>query len=152
MTTTRQVTWGEAIVVAGFRCPGGIKGAVERIRLAVGDHIGTRNTFAKLTHVDDPAELAERDVFRAWLLLAALGEEPNGWGLADDVVPPVADAAVLRTLVRPEGLEPPTFCLVPCTLLTCTASGIGHLREGVTFARISFRPASQPTDLWVLAA
>lgn len=114
MTVTREVTWGEGIVVAGFRSPGGLKGAVDRIQSVVGAHIGTRNTFAKLTHVDDPSLLSERDRFRAWLLLAALSEEPAEWGIDDDVVPPLADAKHLQALVRPRqdsNLQPTDLCL-----------------------------------------
>ena len=83
---TRQVTWGEALVVELFKA-GGLKGAVERITSLMGKAVGTRNTFAKLLRVDDPSSLSERDRWRAWLLLAALGLDADEWGVGDQVVP-----------------------------------------------------------------
>lgn len=100
MTVTREVTWGEAVVVAGFRTPGGLKHAVARIHAAVGEHIGTRNTFAKLYKVTDPASLTDRDQFRAWLLITALNEEPQEWGVSEAVVPRGFDLDELRLALR----------------------------------------------------
>ena len=97
----RQVSWGEALVVAAFREPRGLAGAVERIHAAVGDFIGTRNTFAKLLRVSDPSGLDARDEFRAWLLISAFGEDPVTWGIPDSVVPPSMDPERLRIDLRP---------------------------------------------------
>lgn len=115
MTATRQVSWGDALVVELFKTPGGLKAAVDRITEEVGVTAGTRNTFGKLLRVDDPATLAERDQWRAWLLLAALGQAPGEWGISDRVVPRSVDLHALRQRlesVRREGLEPPTRCFV----------------------------------------
>lgn len=121
---TRTVSWGEGIVVAAFRYGGGLKVAVDQIQAFMGSHIGTRNTFAKLLRVDDPATLNTKDQLRAWLLLTTLGENPEEWGINDGVVPRSVDLDVARLVlgtteprpaepngadVRPEGFEPPTF-------------------------------------------
>jgi hypothetical protein len=108
---TRTVTWGDALVVASFHSPRGLRGAVEQIHRAVGAHIGTRNTFGKLYKAHGPHELDPKDRYRAWLLLAALGQDPKEWGIGDDDVP--AGQAIdldglKRFLVRPPGLEPGT--------------------------------------------
>lgn len=96
----REVTWGEGIVVAAFHSAGGLKVAVDHIHTVVGPYIGTRNTFAKLLRVEDPSVLAERDLFRAWLLLTALGEDAESWGISDGVVPNGHDPARLREELR----------------------------------------------------
>ena len=97
MTLAQQdVTWGETLVIAAFRWPGGINPAVHRIQALVGPHIGVRNTFAKLLRVEDVADLGDRDLFRAWLLLVALGQEPIDYGIADDAVPSGYDVVMLR--------------------------------------------------------
>ncbi len=93
---TRQVSWGDALVVEQFRYPGGLKAAVQVIQQEIGTHIGVRGTFQKLLRVTDPDTLAERDRFRAWLLLATFGQDPGGWGIRDDVVPRSFDSAALR--------------------------------------------------------
>lgn len=84
---TRQVTWGEALVVELFKRDGGLKSAVDRVTGLMGKTVGTRNTFAKLLRVDDPTTLSVRDRWRAWLLLAALGLDTQEWGIGDEVVP-----------------------------------------------------------------
>ncbi|TFB88628.1 hypothetical protein [Cryobacterium luteum] len=107
----RTVTWGDALVVAAFHSPGGLKSAVTAIAREVGPHIGNRNTFAKLLRVTSPTDLSEKDRWRAWLLLAAFGEDPRDWGILDQVVPTSIDRPALleRLTVRPKGFEPPTF-------------------------------------------
>lgn len=87
MTATRQVSWGDALVVQQFKHPGGLKAAVETIRSVVGPLAGSRPTFQKFLIVADPSTLHEKDRFRAWLLLAAFGEEPADWGIEDSAVP-----------------------------------------------------------------
>ncbi len=83
----QEVTWGEAIVVAAFKAPRGLNGAVQAIHREVGPAIGSRNTFAKYMRVDSPAGLSDKDLFRVWLLLTALGADPARWGVNDEVVP-----------------------------------------------------------------
>lgn len=108
MTTqaSREVTWGDGLVVAAFHADGGLKAAVDRIHAAVGPHIGNRNTFAKFLRVEDPGTLRERDRFRAWLLITALGEDAPAWGVSDDVVPSAFDLEELRCAIRDSNPEP----------------------------------------------
>lgn len=101
MTTMREVTWGEALVVAAFRHDGGLREATRRIHSVIGEHIGTRNTFAKLLRLNTPEGLASKDLFRAWLLLTAFGEDAPEWGVSDDVVPAGYDRAHLRSALDP---------------------------------------------------
>ena len=96
-TPTYEVNWGDALVVQAFRAPGGLKGAVDAIRAELGSTIGTRNTFAKLLRVEDPNELNDRDRFRAWLLVTALGGEAESFGINDEAVPHHFDVGRLRT-------------------------------------------------------
>lgn len=109
---TREVLWGDALAVEMFRTSGGLKAAVEAIVTQVGPAVGTRNTFAKLMHVTDPADLSMKDKWRAWLLLVAVHEDPADWGIDDDVVPKSIKAEALkkdlRQMVRHQGLEPRT--------------------------------------------
>lgn len=93
---TREVSWGDGLVVEAFKCPGGLKAAVDVIARAVGVGVGTRNTFAKLFKVDTPELLDERDSWRAWLLLTTFGQDPSDWGISDDVVPSAFDPTRLR--------------------------------------------------------
>jgi hypothetical protein len=96
-----ELTWGDALVlkvhrarVGGTRV--GLSPFVDAIRAAVGKHIGTRPTFAKLYDVTDVESMSEIERFRAWLLLTAIGEDPDDWGIRADVVPPAIDAERLR--------------------------------------------------------
>lgn len=108
--STRQVTWGQALRVELVEVDGGLKAATDVIKRELGELIGTRNTFAKLLRVDDPAELGEADQWRAWLLLTAIGLEPADWGVAATAVPKYVDAAALaeNIVVHRRGLEPRT--------------------------------------------
>ena len=100
---TRTVTWGDALLVVAVKAPGGLNQTVERIRKAVGANAGTRNSFAKLYRVDNPAELTPVDLWRAWLLLTAVGESPDDWGIAGDFIPTIFlnKPDELRTLLSP---------------------------------------------------
>ena len=98
-TTTRSFSWGDGLVVAAFKAPGGLKQAVDRIHEHVGPYIGVRNTFSKLLTVDDPGTLNPKDQLRAWLLITALGDRPEAWGIPDKVVPKVFDIEELRTVL-----------------------------------------------------
>ncbi len=92
----REVTWGDDLVVATFHSEGGLLNAVRRIHAAVGDDVGTANTFRRLFYVTDPGELGEKEQRRAWLLLTAYGLDPAGWGISDEVVPSIWNVDVLR--------------------------------------------------------
>ena len=127
MTTdvaTRHVTWGEGIVVELFKTHGGLKAVVDAIVHEMGEMIGTRNTFAKLQRVDDPATLGARDQWRAWLLLTALRQDPADWGIPASIVPNAVDAEHvarrLHALVRPKGFEPLTSCSAQPSASTST--------------------------------
>jgi len=108
----REVTWGEGLVVETFRTHGGLRAVVEAIIAEVGPTVGTRNTFAKLLRVEDPGTLSPRDRWRAWLLLAALGQEPGEWAVDDSNAPPSVDVEALKSAlqarVRRQGFEPRT--------------------------------------------
>ncbi len=92
----QEVTWGDAIVVAAFRAPRGLNGAVESIHRELGPGIGSRNTFAKYQRVDSPDDLRPKDLFRVWLLLVALDVDPARWGIDDEVVPGGYDLGRLK--------------------------------------------------------
>ena len=97
---TKVVGWGEALYLEVHLRSPGLKQLTDAIRLAVGDHIGTRNTFAKLFEMSEPpTELDPKDRFRAWLVLTALGQDPAVWGISDDTVPPSTDVNRLRDLI-----------------------------------------------------
>lgn len=99
----RDITWGEGLVVAAFRTPRGLRGAVEAIQAELGPAIGTRNTFGKLLRVTDPAQLNERDRLRAWLLLVALRQEPDEWGVPTSMsLPRSYDEQRLRAMLPRE--------------------------------------------------
>jgi hypothetical protein len=112
MSTTRQVSWGDALTIEVFHTNGGLKAITKAITVEMGPTIGSRNTFAKLLHIQSPEVLNGRDSWRAWVLLAAVGQEPSDWGLNDDNAPASVDTEALkvrlRALVRREGIEPPT--------------------------------------------
>lgn len=91
MVVTRQVTWGEALVVEQFRYPGGLKAAVEVINAELGATAPARSSYQRLFKVSDPADLTPKERWRAWLLLATFGKDPNQWGIGDDVVPKALD-------------------------------------------------------------
>lgn len=84
---TRTVAWGDALLVVAVKAPGGLNRTVDHIRSVVGPQIGTRNSFAKLYRVDDPNTLAPIDRWRAWLLLTAVGESPEAWGIEGEYIP-----------------------------------------------------------------
>ena len=95
-TVIREVTWGDALVVEVFKTVRGLRAVTERIAEEAGPYVGTRNTFAKLLRVDNPERLSEKDRWRAWLLLAALRQNPPEWGIPDEVVPASMDRDMLR--------------------------------------------------------
>lgn len=107
---TRQVRWGEALIVEVAKIPGGLLHVSNAIKAAVGPVAGTRNTFAKLYDVGDPAELNERDLYRAWLLLAALGQQPGEWGVPDDIITHAAPDALRARLVEAVAVPDPLEC------------------------------------------
>lgn len=110
---TKTVSWGEALIVQMHYTDGGLNKAISAIHSVVGARlVGTRNTFARLYRVTDPAAMKPIERFRAWLLLTALGVDPASWGIDDaDVFQPF-DAQELRsrlTNVGLTGFEPVTI-------------------------------------------
>ncbi len=84
---TRQVTWGDALLLEIKKSRGGLKAAHDSIVKLSGSHLGTRNTYAKLCEVRSPEDMDEQEALRAWLLLVALGLEPGDWNVPDTAVP-----------------------------------------------------------------
>lgn len=96
-TFTRVIGFGDALRLEATTAPGGLNAAVKRIHMAVGTHIGSRNTFSKLFDSPDlPTSNKER--LRAWLLLVALGQDPNDWSLGDVELPAVFSRKLLADL------------------------------------------------------
>jgi hypothetical protein len=95
----QEVTWGEAIVVAAFKAPRGLNGAVQSIQHELGPAVGSRNTFSKYLRIDSPEGLTSKDHFRVWLLLTALGADPSRWGIRDEVVPGGYDLDRLKAVL-----------------------------------------------------
>lgn len=96
----RQVPWGDALMLEAVKYPGGLTAVTEVIASVVGSHIGTRPTLAKLYGVQSPGQIRPRDRFRAWLMLATVGQEPTEWGVGDDVVPLVFEPDGLKIALR----------------------------------------------------
>ena len=84
---TRQVTWGEALWLELKKQTGGLAAVHKDVIAVAGAHMGVRNTFSKLCRYNSVSELDEADGLRAWLLLTALGENPEDWGISHDVLP-----------------------------------------------------------------
>jgi hypothetical protein len=107
-----ELSWGDRLVLKVHRTHVGMKPYVDAIQHAVGRHIGARTTFAKLYDVDRVEALSEVEAYRAWLLLTAMGENPDDWGVRASVVPQATDVerlrGLLQDLVRHQGLEPRT--------------------------------------------
>lgn len=99
------IVWGDHLRLLVTR-RGGMKPAVERIQSAAGELVGSRATFAKLLSVSSPAELDQTDSVRAWLLLAALNQEPAEWGVADEVLPPIYEKDRLKEMCAARDLNP----------------------------------------------
>lgn len=94
----RTVGWGEALILEVHLTPG-LGPIVRVINSAVGDQ-GVRNTYARLYDYAEPPTSSEpKDYFRAWLVLTALGQDPNAWGVGDDAVPAGYDLNKVRDLV-----------------------------------------------------
>lgn len=81
----RKVTWGEYLELAINQGPG-LKPLVDVISHATGGWLGTRNTFAKLFDLEEPPLAATREYDRAYALLIAVGEQPDDWGVDEDLV------------------------------------------------------------------
>jgi hypothetical protein len=90
--------WGRALKLEAIDAPGGLKGQVDKIRDAVGDSIGTRNTFAKLFDLTAPPS-DRGDALRARLLVEALGLDLVEWGVDRVPFPPAFDPDRVPVLV-----------------------------------------------------
>lgn len=96
MVMKREVSWGDGLVVAAYK-DGGLKSAVNRIQAQLGTTIGSPSTFSRLFHADSPEELSECNLWRAWLLLVSLGEDPLNWGISDSCVPAAMNVEHLKS-------------------------------------------------------
>lgn len=87
---TRTVTWGDALLAKTVKHdPRGLARAVDSIHGVIGKQIGVRNSFSKLYAIEDTADMRHNDQWRAWLLLTAIGEDPEEWGIDASVVPSI---------------------------------------------------------------
>jgi hypothetical protein len=108
----RTTTWGEALR-RSIEDRRGLLRLVDQIRAELGEVIGARNTFAKLLKIETPGELEGADLLRAWVLLVAMGETPEAWGVdTAKAVPAGFDKdrlrATLPRFVAGAGFEPAT--------------------------------------------
>ncbi len=95
----RILTLGECFILELAKVPRGrgLVAAYEQITEVLGSFYGSRATFAKLQQAHTFRELSEKDRFRAWVLMATLGMEPDDFGGSDAVVPPTFNIVELRT-------------------------------------------------------
>lgn len=86
--TPMQITvvWGEALAGKARKVRGGMNAIAEAARMVAGPTVGGRSTFAKLYEMSGPPD-EDAWRFRAWLVLAALDETPEEWGISDADVP-----------------------------------------------------------------
>lgn len=124
-----KVTWGDELTLA-LRRAGGLQPVAKQLREALGFLAPSRATLAKLQKVERPDLLTEEETFRAWLVLVAIGEDTERWGVLPVAVPGVFDVERYEKLmamyretqagtqydeyrdVHRRGLEPRTRCLV----------------------------------------
>lgn len=90
-------TWGQSLLLCVREVPGGLHAVATAAGMELGPLIGSRNTFAKLYQAKSPADLSEADRLRAWVVLVAIGEDPQHWGLGDVEWPPGVDQERLRS-------------------------------------------------------
>lgn len=96
---TKTVGWGEALLLEVHHDGRGLNPLVKTITEAAGQ-LGVRNTYAALYELEDaPTSDDPKDYFRAWLVLVALGQDPEAWGVRDDAVPVAYDVNKLRDLI-----------------------------------------------------
>ena len=95
---TREVTWGPAIYAEIRTYKGGLKRIVQIALDEVGPTVGVRATFAKLFDLDAPPS-APADRLRAWIVITALGEDPEDWGLSTDDIPKSINVNHLREVL-----------------------------------------------------
>lgn len=94
MPFTRTYNWGESLRLEAAMADGGLAAATKRIAENMGSLHGSRNTFATLFTRADPPE-SRKDQERAYLLLVALGLNPEDWGMGDFTPPKAWSDSVL---------------------------------------------------------
>ncbi|HET6915314.1 MAG TPA: hypothetical protein VFH56_04425 [Acidimicrobiales bacterium] len=108
----RPTTWGQALVIRIHDTRNGLNPYVKAINEAMGVDVASRPTFAKLLDVDEPTQMDSKQRYLAWLLLTAMGENPQDWDVSEDDVPRGVNVRhlkkVLRSVVRHRGLGPRT--------------------------------------------
>lgn len=112
-TVMRVVTWGDALTAEIGRVPGGrgLQRIVDTVDRVAGQpaYRGVRNSYARLTRAPGPP-VDRTNAARAWLVLTALGCDPDEWGVGPDDLGPFLDRGKLAAALRAElweGGEPP---------------------------------------------
>ncbi len=102
MTTAalaERLGWGKLLAGCMFGVSGGMKGISDRAQTAIGSNMN-RTSLGHVLELDEPP--TEGVVgFRAWVILTALGEDPEEWGVPSSVVPNAFDPDRLRELLKP---------------------------------------------------
>lgn len=73
----RPTTWGQALVIRIHQSRKGLNPYVNAINEAMGMDVASRPTFAKLLDVAEPSQLDKKQRYLGWLLLTAMGENPE---------------------------------------------------------------------------
>lgn len=94
-----KVTWGDELTLA-LRRAGGLQPVAKQLREALGFLAPSRATLAKLQKVERPDMLTDEEMFRAWLVLVAIGEDAGQWGVLPIAVPGVFDVERYQKLME----------------------------------------------------
>ncbi len=104
MTTTElaeRLGWGRLLAGQMFGYPGGMKAIERRAMAAIGSNMNRTSLREVLALTEAPTSGIV--AFRAWVILTALGQDPETWGVPNDVVPPAHDHARLVELLYAPG-------------------------------------------------
>lgn len=93
-----SVGFGGRLKLAVERC-GGLAGAARRIEDALGVLAPSRGTYQSLYTVESVENLSKEQRFRAFLLLVAVGLDPEAWLVTPVDVPPALDIRLVMNLV-----------------------------------------------------
>jgi hypothetical protein len=80
-------TWGQSLTLAIAETRG-MNPVVDSINSIMGE-VASRNTFAKLCQMERVEDMSAKDLYRAWLLLLAIGEDPKEWDIPEPDMPPI---------------------------------------------------------------
>lgn len=104
MTTAElaeRLGWGRIVAGRLFGHTGGIKGIADRAQSVIGANMNRTSLGEVLRLEAAPTEGVIG--FRAWVLLTALGENPEEWGVPGSVVPAASDPTKLAELLYAPG-------------------------------------------------